>query len=161
MCFSGQEFASRNGSFSGPIWIHRSSLLLTLCFAFGLQVCDTNVLFKWRNCFSLNRLKKSSAPTMTLSVFTVFYENNFFNNNNYNSSGVSNCNNNEWKYKYHNTSFFKKKNLFPPDNVPQSLPALLQLPAVGNSYHFSTSVPSCCSHSRDFYRVNNIFWLSV
>lgn len=47
-------------------------------------------------------------------------------------------------------------NCLPPDNVPQPLPALPQLPAVGNSYHFLGSLPTSSSYSRDFYRVNSI-----
>ncbi|XP_075890439.1 tectonic-3-like [Nelusetta ayraudi] len=42
------------------------------------------------------------------------------------------------------------------DNVPQPLPALPQLPAVGNSYHFLGSLPTSSSYSRDFYRVDDV-----
>ncbi len=40
------------------------------------------------------------------------------------------------------------------DNAPQSLPALPQYPALGDSYHFSPPAPTSSSHSRDFYRVS-------
>ena len=35
---SDQEFASRNGWYSEPTWIHLLSLRLTLCFVFSLKV---------------------------------------------------------------------------------------------------------------------------
>ncbi|KAI3365288.1 hypothetical protein L3Q82_010383 [Scortum barcoo] len=44
----------------------------------------------------------------------------------------------------------------PEDKAPQSLPALLQYPALGDSYHFSPPAPLSSSHSRDFYRVDDV-----
>lgn len=42
------------------------------------------------------------------------------------------------------------------DKAPQALPAVLQYPALGNSYHFSLPEPTITSHSRDFYRVDDV-----
>ncbi|KAM7381682.1 hypothetical protein PAMA_012498 [Pampus argenteus] len=44
----------------------------------------------------------------------------------------------------------------PEDTAPQSLPALSQYPALGDSYHFSPPGPTSTSHSRDFYRVDDV-----
>ncbi|XP_037611717.1 tectonic-3-like [Sebastes umbrosus] len=44
----------------------------------------------------------------------------------------------------------------PEDNSPQSLPALPQYPALGDSYHFSPPAPTSSRHSRDFYRVDDV-----
>ncbi|XP_059180823.1 tectonic-3-like [Centropristis striata] len=44
----------------------------------------------------------------------------------------------------------------PEGNPPQSLPARLQYPALGDSYHFSAPAPPSSSHSRDFYRVDDV-----
>ncbi|XP_070783173.1 tectonic-3-like [Enoplosus armatus] len=44
----------------------------------------------------------------------------------------------------------------PEGNAPQSPPALPQYPALGDSYHFSPSAPTSSSHSRDFYRVDDV-----
>ncbi|XP_054454271.1 tectonic-3-like [Anoplopoma fimbria] len=42
------------------------------------------------------------------------------------------------------------------DNAPQSLQAPPQYPALGDSYHFSPPAPTSSSHSRDFYRVDDV-----
>nr|XP_046232277.1 tectonic-3-like isoform X2 [Scatophagus argus] len=42
------------------------------------------------------------------------------------------------------------------DKAPQSLPSPPQYPALGNSYHFSPPAPTSSSHSRDFYRVDDV-----
>lgn len=42
------------------------------------------------------------------------------------------------------------------DSAPQSLPALSQYPALGDSYHFSPPAPTSIIHSRDFYRVDDV-----
>ena len=39
------------------------------------------------------------------------------------------------------------------DDELRSLPALLQFPALGDSYHFSPPGQTYIRHSRDFYRV--------
>ncbi|XP_074520163.1 tectonic-3-like [Halichoeres trimaculatus] len=44
----------------------------------------------------------------------------------------------------------------PQDETPQSLPALPQLPAVEDSYHFSLPAPLSSSYSRDFYRADDV-----
>lgn len=44
----------------------------------------------------------------------------------------------------------------PEDKAPQSLPALPQDPALGDSYHFSPPAPTSSRHSRDFYRVDDV-----
>ncbi|XP_045925256.1 tectonic-3-like [Micropterus dolomieu] len=44
----------------------------------------------------------------------------------------------------------------PEDNAAQSLTALPQYPALGDSYHFSPPAPASSSHSRDFYRVDDV-----
>ncbi|XP_033466734.1 tectonic-3-like isoform X2 [Epinephelus lanceolatus] len=44
----------------------------------------------------------------------------------------------------------------PEDKSPQPLPALPQYPALGDSYHFSPPAPTGSSHSRDFYRVDDV-----
>ncbi|XP_044035374.1 tectonic-3-like [Siniperca chuatsi] len=44
----------------------------------------------------------------------------------------------------------------PEDNSAQSLPALPRYPALGDSYHFSPPTPKSSSHSRDFYRVDDV-----
>ncbi|XP_032358354.1 tectonic-3 isoform X2 [Etheostoma spectabile] len=43
-----------------------------------------------------------------------------------------------------------------PKDAPQSLPALPQYPTLGDSYHFSPPAPTGSSHSRDFYRVDDV-----
>ncbi|XP_022598528.1 tectonic-3 [Seriola dumerili] len=42
------------------------------------------------------------------------------------------------------------------DNAPQSLQALPQYLALGDSYHFSPPAPTSSSHSRAFYRVDDV-----
>ncbi|XP_028287800.1 tectonic-3-like isoform X2 [Parambassis ranga] len=42
------------------------------------------------------------------------------------------------------------------DKSPQTPPALLQYPALGNSYHFSAPEHTTISYSRDFYRVDDV-----
>ncbi|KAM8729188.1 tectonic-3-like [Acanthopagrus schlegelii] len=42
------------------------------------------------------------------------------------------------------------------EKVPQSLPALPQYPALGDSYHFSPPAPTSIGHSRGFYRVDDV-----
>ncbi|XP_035520625.1 tectonic-3-like [Morone saxatilis] len=44
----------------------------------------------------------------------------------------------------------------PKDNAPPSLPALPQHPALGDSYHFSPPAPTTSTHSRDFYRADDV-----
>ncbi|XP_044194045.1 tectonic-3-like [Thunnus albacares] len=44
----------------------------------------------------------------------------------------------------------------PEDNAPQSLPALLQYPVLGDSYHFSPPKPTSSSYTRDFYRADDV-----
>lgn len=42
------------------------------------------------------------------------------------------------------------------DPAPQSLPALPQFPALGDSYHFSPPEPLSSTYSRDFYRADDV-----
>ncbi|XP_026206642.1 tectonic-3 [Anabas testudineus] len=42
------------------------------------------------------------------------------------------------------------------DNVPQSLPAALQYPLLGDSYHFSPPIPTSSNYIRDFYKVDDV-----
>ncbi|XP_029311602.1 tectonic-3-like isoform X2 [Cottoperca gobio] len=44
----------------------------------------------------------------------------------------------------------------PVDISPRSLPALPQYPDLGDSYHFSPPAPTTSTHSRDFYRVDDV-----
>ncbi|XP_069547750.1 tectonic-3-like isoform X2 [Brachyistius frenatus] len=44
----------------------------------------------------------------------------------------------------------------PEDNEPQSLPAQTQYPALGDSYQFSPPGHTSITHSRDFYRVDDV-----
>ncbi|KAG7227851.1 hypothetical protein INR49_013645 [Caranx melampygus] len=46
--------------------------------------------------------------------------------------------------------------LTPDDNPPQSLRDRPRYPALGDSYHFSPLVPTSISHSRAFYRVDDV-----
>lgn len=122
------------------MWIQHLSMWLTPCFAFGLKVLlwYTHTLFNWRNgCFSLNELERVSVTTMICILLVLWY-----------FMQVT------FVEIYQQSLYFL--NCLPPDNVPQPLPALPQLPAVGNSYHFSGSLPTSSSYSRDFYRVNSI-----
>ncbi|XP_023126335.2 tectonic-3 isoform X1 [Amphiprion ocellaris] len=44
----------------------------------------------------------------------------------------------------------------PEEKAPQPLPAVLQYPALGDSYHFTLPEPTSTSHSRHFYRVDDV-----
>ncbi|XP_037546949.1 tectonic-3 [Nematolebias whitei] len=44
----------------------------------------------------------------------------------------------------------------PEVGVPQSLPALLKYPALGDSYHFAPAGHTYIKHSRDFYRADDV-----